>query len=201
MAIRANFAKAKAAGLPLSMIDIENAVDAYNSQICRQNGWTRFLQETPAQSPFPMPHQPSVPLTLRQRISRSASAVAAGTRTLLEWIASGAEAVPQEQANARAAVCARCPVNSMNAPDMADKPLSQWFTVPAANAIKAALSMRDEWGLSTPDDVKLGVCLGCECVMRLKVHVPLNKFLSKMTVEGKAGLDKNCWVLAEEKKL
>lgn len=205
-AVRGNMILAKQRGLPTTMTEIENAVDAYNTKICQQNGWTKFYTEAGvpnvpfrrSQPPMPRPQQP-LPQPKRTMF-QSAKNIAVGARTIVEWIASGAEAVPQEQANKRASVCAVCPQNSLNAPSTANKPLSHWFTVPVAAAISAAMATRDEWHLQTPDDIRLGVCLACECPLKLKLFVPFDKFYDKMTAESKAELHPDCWINTEAKQ-
>lgn len=190
-AVRANFAKAKAAGLPTTMTEIENAVDLYNSTICKQNGWTQYLQEGPSQqAPFSRPRpfqgQPS------KSLFQSARQNVAGVKTLVEWIISGAEAVPKEQANHRAEVCVKCPLNKQGE-------LSAFFTVPVAVAIRKALEDRKTMNLSTPVDSQLGTCEACGCVNALKVHVPFQKFFPKMLPESKAALPDSCWIISESK--
>ena len=53
--------------------------------------------------------------------------------------------------------------------------------------------------LTTPHDSKLGVCKACDCPMRLKVFVPLDKIVGHMLPEAKAALDPTCWILDEER--
>ena len=190
-AIRANFGKAKAAGLPTTMTEIENAVDLYNSAICKQNGWTQYLQEGPSQqAPISRP-RPFNSLPQKQKSGIAvARNVAAGVKTIVEWIISGAEAVPKEQANHRAEVCVKCPLNKQGE-------LSAFFTVPVAVAIRKALEDRKTMNLSTPVDSQLGTCEACGCVNALKVHVPFQKFFPKMIPESKGDLDPDCWIRAE----
>jgi len=191
-AVRANIALAKQKGLPITMTEIENAVDAYNTAICVQNGWDRFITGGAVQpAPF-RNHPPSVrnPNPPRRGAIASAKAVVAGSRIVIEWLASGAEAVPQEQANSRAAVCAKCPLNSK-------EELSSFFTVPVAVAIKTALETRKGWNLSTPSDDQLGTCTACDCVLKLKSHMVFSAFYPKMSQATKDALDPACWIRKE----
>jgi hypothetical protein len=110
---------------------------------------------------------------------------------LVEWLASGAEAVPQEKANARAAVCAKCPMNEKG-------DLLRFFTKPVSEAIRHALSLRSEWKLETPDDFRLGVCTACDCPMRLKVHIPIERIREKLKPEIKSRLHPDCWIPKEQ---
>jgi len=189
LAIRGNGALARQAGLPTTMTEIENHVDRYYSEICRRNGWTQYLADggATAQTPFPQPaRSPQSKQTIRQSLKN----VAVGGKVLVEWIASGAEAVAPELANHRAAICSSCPCNEQG-------DWSRWFTVPVAAAIRKALDMRAAWKLSTPSDDRLMTCAACLCPMKLKVHVPLDRFYNKMTDQAKNDLDKGCWIRSE----
>jgi len=192
MAIRGNGALARQAGLPTTMQGIEQAVEQYQVAICVKNGWNNYLQGG-SESAAPFPQAVRTPQS-RQTIRQSIKNVAAGSEILVEWIASGAEAVAPELANGRAAVCASCPLNEQG-------DWSRWFTVPVAAAIRKALDTRAAWKLSTPSDDRLMVCKACSCPLPLMVHVPLEFKLKRMSAETKAALDPGCWLIAEEKAL
>jgi hypothetical protein len=105
--------------------------------------------------------------------------------------------VAPELANARAAICAKCPLN--NAGDW-----TTWFSAPAASFIKTQLEHRKQMKLSTPDDARISMCQACGCQLHLAVHVPISyklSKLSKLSAEAKAKLDPGCWILSEEKTL
>jgi hypothetical protein len=189
----ANPALVKQFGWSLDYETVANQVDESNAAHCIRNGWTNYViggDQGGAPAPFPFPRNRPAPPTLSQKLSN----VAAGSEVIVEWIKSGAEAVPQEQANARAEVCAVCRLNGKGG-------WESYFTVPASNAIRAALRNRSEFGLSTPHDDKLGVCEACSCPMALKVFLPLDKFFGSMTQQAKDGLHPQCWILAEVKEL
>lgn len=115
---------------------------------------------------------------------------------LVEWLASGAEAVPQEQATGRGQVCAGC---SLNEPG----DLSNFFTRAASEAIRKALNTRREWKLETALDKKLGVCGACLCPLKLKVHLPIDRILAKILPESLDYIRANapgCWLLKETPK-
>lgn len=192
IAIKGNLALAWQNKLPVTMPEIERRVDEFLTAVCARNGWTKFIREAgPAQVPFrrPTPLPPPKP-TLRQSIRN----VAAGSRILVEWIVSGAEAVAPELANQRAAVCASCPLNETG-------DWLRWFTVPVAAEIKKALDTKATWKLSTPSDDRLMVCGACSCPLKLKVHMPLDKFYDKMTDEAKNALAEGCWIRSEVKRM
>lgn len=184
----ANPGLTRSKGLNVDPAAIAEEVDAYNAAICEAHGWNDYISGSGgAATPFPQSARPA--FNLNQR----AKAVVAGSEVLVEWIASGAEAVPQQQSHHRAEVCSKCPLNGRGG-------WERWFTVPAANAIRAALRHKGEFRLSTPFDDQLGVCEACLCVNALKVHVPFNKFFPKMEQAAKDSLDPNCWIRSEMAK-
>lgn len=185
----ANPAACKQYNLSIDIEQVRNEVDFFNATMCKNAGWNDYIlgAEGGASSAPPFPLKPLV--TLKEK----AANVAAGASVLVEWISSGAEAVPMEQANARAEVCSKCPLNSKGG-------LESFFTTAVSAAIRKALDMRHEMKLSTPYDSELNVCSACLCPMSLKVHVPFDKFYPKMSDETKTALDPNCWIRSEALK-
>jgi hypothetical protein len=174
-----------AKGLATDPAAIELEVDFFNASLCEQSGWTDYYtggSGGAAGAPF-------LQEQFRPQPNRSKNLVA-GTEAIVEWIASGAEAVPQSQSTSRAGVCAACSLNGRG-------DWTKWFTIPVANAIRAALRHKVEFKLSTPHDAVLGICEACHCVNSLKVHVPLDKFLPKMSQQAKDSLDPKCWIKTE----
>jgi hypothetical protein len=164
---------------------VANEVDEFNANVCLKHGWNDYVANAApgggsSSTPFP-----------RSSLPAAFAKVAAGGRILVEWINSGEEAVPEVQANTRAAVCATCPMNEKG-------DWTTFFTKPASEAIRKALEKRREWNLSTPYDSELGVCSACSCPLPLKMHVPLARILSKMPKESKDALHKDCWIRSEE---
>ena len=199
----ANPGVTRANNLPTDPEAIANEVEAYNVAICQQMGYLDYITDAPGGAPqavpFPPPGFPRdhrTPPVRRSATLQSARNVVAGSEVLVEWVASGAEAVPQEQANHRAETCARCPLNVAG----------DWtaiFTVPVSNAIRAALSAKGVMKLATPFDDRLGVCMACDCPMALKVWVPFEKFFGKMSQATKDALNREnptCWILEEMPK-
>lgn len=178
---------------------VEDEVDRYLAQKCMEMGAQDFVDTTRPQAdggqPAPVPFS-SQGQNQRQSLSLSQSLQrnVAGVEVLVEWISSGTEAVPQAQANERAAVCSECPLNEHGA-------WSRWFTVPVSNAIRAALNQRQGFNLTTSHDEKLGVCAACLCPMKLKIWVPLDRFYSKMSQESKDSLHVDCWIRRESSTL
>jgi hypothetical protein len=159
-------------------------LDDYNARICEQMGWHDYIfgGPSPAVSPKTMP-PPSSP--------DKARSVVAGGEALVEWIASGAQAVPNDVANRRASICSDCPQNGKG-------DFSRYFTIPVSEAIRKELSRRSEWELSTSFDDKLNVCEACLCPLKLKVHVPLANILPHMDAATRSRLDPRCWITKPE---
>ena len=172
---------------------IRAEVDEQWATFCRDHGYADFYVTLnragggaeAAAAPFPRPTRPT-------RLSASAklAALAVGGVVNIEWLASGAEAVPPEQANERARVCAGCGLNGKGG-------FESYFTNKAAAAIQKVVESKNRMKLSTPSDDMLGVCKACLCPLTLKVHVPLSKFIDKMTSDSKAALAEGCWIRAE----
>ncbi len=162
---------------------IEKVVEAYQVKICQMHGWSNYLHDVGGVSP-PKSTPPS-PLSLLRRVVAGANTVA------VDWIASGAEAVPITQAEDRARVCVMCPLNKRG-------DLLSFFTVPVTEAIRAAISLKNDWKLETKDDSHLGVCQACSCPLRLKIWMPIGVILPKMPAESFDALDANCWIRKEK---
>lgn len=170
---------------------VANEVDAYNTKLCLDNGWNQFVMGVGGGSP---PRPPSYASDGRQ-LSAAVSGIRklwAGLKTTGDWIDSGQPPVPIDQAEKRAAVCAACPVNGKGE-------FTEWFTVPASNAIKRQLEKLTARGLSTTKDDSLQVCKACLCPLKLKVHTPIQFVQQHLTNEVIAALKggNNCWIISE----
>lgn len=162
-------------------------LDLYNAKIAAQMGWNDYVagEGIPDPPPKTLPRSPQLP---------SGRNVAGGVKALADWTIDG-EIVPEEIAVSRAAVCTnidgkgtRCPVNRPGA--MAD-----FFTEAAAKAIQLQFEIRQVRKLSTPFDAQLGLCDGCGCPLKLKVHAPLHIITKHLRAEDRAKLHPNCWIL------
>jgi hypothetical protein len=175
-------------GWPTDHNTVADEVDAFNTQFCAQMGYGNYIVEGGQVAP-PFFHPPRSSSHLDK-----AKRLVAGGKTIVEWLASGSEAVIPSQSEERAAVCAACPLN-----DIGD--FTRFFTVPVSEAIRAALSQKKDWKLETPYDDRLGVCSACSCPMKLKVHMPLADILKRLKPEDKTNLDSKCWIRLEESAL
>lgn len=111
-----------------------------------------------------------------------------------DWLDSGTEAVTPIRSESRAAVCAACPVNGKG-------DFTQWFTQPAADAIKRQLEKVQSRKLSTSQDEKLNICTICLCPLKLKVHTPISFIKTHMSEGVLRDLEKApaCWIIEELK--
>lgn len=162
--------------MPVDLKTIEEMMDLANAlRYAQIPGADIYITRTGESAPkAPAPRNPVVQV------------VAAG-RVLVEWIKSGEEAVPVAVANKRAEVCATCPQNGTG-------DWTRYFTEPAQAAIKREYERRKEMKLSTPYDEQLRVCEACDCPLKLKVHMPIDRIRQALTGEQKGRLDPRCWI-------
>lgn len=104
-----------------------------------------------------------------------------------DWLGEGGRPVPSEQAQARADVCLKCPLNR-------DDGMADWLTRTASEVFKLQIELKNREKLRVHGEKRLFVCQGCSCNLRLKVHVPIS-FIRETT--DQAGLDPACWILKE----
>jgi hypothetical protein len=110
--------------------------------------------------------------------------VLAGTKILGEWLASGKPTVPQEQADARSAVCAGCVFNQ----DPKDCATCAW---PALTELVTKIL----GGRRSKHHDKLKSCASCGCAISVKCWVPIGFLKQSFGYEN--DLPEWCWVLKE----
>lgn len=193
--IHANPFLAQKHGWPTDSVGISNWVDLYNATVCAKMGWNDYLMEDtggtlPKSS---APHQTALLQSLAAAAARAKDLVS-GAKTLTEWIDSKDPAVDRDKAEARALTCSTCPRNEGG-------DLTAWFTVPAAELIKRQIERAQDRNLSTIHDQKLHLCTACHCPLKLKVHVPIEWIVKRLTPEQTEKLKSvpNCWIIAESK--
>ena len=180
---KGNPALAQKFGWSTDYNSVADEVDAFNTRVCEQMGWTQFIRGGGGQAqPLPFPVSAGKP----QRLG----AVGAGGLTLVEWIKSKEEAVPDTLAEKRAEVCVRCPKNQKGK-------LLDFFTEMTSWMIRKAFEDRSRMNLSTIHDENLNVCSACYCPLKLKVHMGLDRILKRLPQESKQALDPQCWILSE----
>lgn len=174
---------------------LADVVDTYNANICLSMGWNDYIVMENNPGVALVPKQKPLP----QKTERPKSVVAGakkiveGAKIIIEWINSGADAVAQELAEERAAICVACPLNGQG-------DWTAYFTTPVSMAIRSELEKRKNMNLSTSHDSKLKVCTGCMCPLPLKVHIGIEKIVSKLDEPTRSKLDSNCWILKEGAK-
>lgn len=182
--VKANPRLAQAGNWPNTRNDIAAWVDGFNARWCLQNGWNDYTTGSPAEEAAAPPKSTPPPT--------KAAALAAGAKSLAEWMWEGAKPVDPVIATGRARVCAACPRNQPG--DM-----SNFFERATSELIRNQIYMLSGEGLSTQHDSKLGVCDACFCPLRLKVWTPLSNIVNHMSDEVKNDLDPKCWILEENK--
>ncbi len=143
------------------------------------------------QQPVSRRHAP----TATPRGSRLARVMALvnGARTLARWLGDGSEPVSQDIAESRANRCASCPLNVRG----------DWFdrvTGSIADMVREEVTAKSAMDLRVKKESELGTCDACGCNLRLKVWVPMDVILPRMTDEALSRLDGKCWVLEESEK-
>lgn len=84
--------------------------------------------------------------------------VRSGIQVFSDWMGKGLPYVSQEEANRRAKICGNCPLN---------------VTVTGCSACHK-LAAQVTANVSTPYDESLKACGACSCLLRAKVHFPLD---------------------------
>lgn len=172
---------------------VESDVDEFVAAVCSAMGWTNFIVGAEGSPPPPKSNPPS-PEAVSKLVAAGAVAkrLWLGLRTGSEWIDSGEPAVPAEQSEARAAVCVACPLNK-------EGDWTRWFVKPAAAAFKLQIERLHERKLTTSLDEKLGICEGCDCVIKVKVHTPMSFIKKHLTDEviDRLRKGKDCWQIKE----
>jgi hypothetical protein len=186
--IRSNPHLARKHNLPDNRAGVEDMVDAYNALVCEQNGWLDYIQSGDQNDAGPPPKFLARNPTLLQKVG---GRNVAGIKALLQWLGEGGEPVKPELSEARAAVCAKCPLNRK-------MELKDFFVQSASELIRRQIEFARDCGLQTSEDDNLGICSACGCPIKLMVHIPLKHKLSSMTQQMFDELDAGCWVRAEK---
>lgn len=106
-----------------------------------------------------------------------------------QWLGAGGHPVGPSQSQGRADVCLACPHN-------VERPLEEMFKGYVALTVKRQVQLKNQMQLRVNGEKRLHICERCECVLKLKVHVPLEFILKHTKIEG---LPAHCWVIQESK--
>jgi len=160
----------------------------FDPQFCTNNPTTvsedvkkklRILSQPPAS-------QPKSAAVVVARVENAA----AGIGVVLDWLGDSLEPVPQELAEARAAVCAECPQNGR--PDFIQR-LEGW----AASGVKELLELKNGMELKTSKDDQLHHCQICDCALKLKVHAKMEHIKAHTGQRVMDLLPAYCWYKTE----
>lgn len=134
---------------------------------------------------------PTVHLGVVDRVLNRIRGIARGAATLADWVGEGGIPVSPVVANARARICAGCPLN------VPSEGFVDSVTGALADAIHRQVVIKNAIGLSTDVEDKLQTCDACGCFLRLKVWVPLNVIAERTDPETEERLVPNCWIKSE----
>lgn len=108
-----------------------------------------------------------------------------GIKLLREWLGEGGMVVSPEQAQARADICLECPENVK----------FSRLTMAVAETIKEHVEFKNELNLRVKGEKSLHTCKVCSCVLKLKVHVPIEFIRKHPNPDEK--YPAHCWQITE----
>lgn len=112
-----------------------------------------------------------------------------GIAVIADWLGKGGEIVSQENAEARANICLKCPLHD------AKTPLSR----PVAKAVNQILSVLNSVNLTLRLDTKPNQCSVCGCDLRTKVWETLENAVKHSTRGELERYWDQCWIKNESK--
>jgi hypothetical protein len=174
--------------LSLNPADIENDVDAYNTQRMIAGGYFNFVEFEGDYAPSPEKKTRFNPLA---GAVAGAKAIAAGVGVWLEMFGPEGKTVSQDVAERRAATCVRCQLNDTKTS------IKNLFLDKAAQEIQQVYGILNNLDLHTSQDEKLGVCRACLCPLKSKVWADISHIANHLTDEMKEKLWSECWIRAE----
>lgn len=108
------------------------------------------------------------------------------------WLGEGMRPVVPEKAQARANVCLKCPKN------IDGSRLKMRDAI--AYLVTKTIEYRNHLGMHVEGENALGVCLVCDCVLKLKVHVPIKHIIETTPQSAIDELPDFCWQKTERKE-
>jgi hypothetical protein len=168
-------------------------VKAFQVKICQSMGWQSYLTEGGGGAPPPLASRRSPQEEgLLAAAAKKAKLLWAGITTNRDFIESGEPPVPQDQAEARAATCIKCPQHGKG-------DFTTFFTAPAAAAIQRQLETLHGRNIRTSVDDQLNTCTVCLCPIQLKAHFPLKFIKANLSDETLTALRAvpDCWIPKE----
>lgn len=107
--------------------------------------------------------------------------------TLEEWL--GEDGLPSPHAQTRANTCLACPKHEHAA-------WEELYKGAVAEPIRRHMEMRSHLMLRVEGESELHLCGLCRCVMKLKVHVPLD--VARRNTPDWHNFPDNCWLRTEQ---
>lgn len=179
--------------LPIDRPTVDFHVELFNVEKLRSMPGTGHFLLAVAESPPGAAPVFSVPPRRADgvvaKLKRHIANTTAGISLYIEWF--GNEPVKIPIAEARAAVCLKCPKH-------VDGNLAEKFSEAAAKELKTVLGMLNDMEFKTSVDEKLKICSACNCPMKAKVWSPIDLILKHIRPEAKKVLWEKCWITAEE---
>ncbi len=180
-----NPALAQKQGWPTNRVDQENWLDERECRRMIAHGWADQFVNFEAESP---------PIQLGgMRRSGQGGAVAAASKTLTglaiykELFSGESNPVDPEEAERRAAICVKCPLNHQGS-------LYELFVQSVAKGITELYGVLNDKNLKTSRDKELGTCAACSCPVRAKVHCDLETILRHTKPLTLTALHSECWI-------
>ena len=125
-----------------------------------------------------------------EAVGRVASAVTRGASTIFDWLGKGGIPVHQEQADKRSRTCLGCPMNHEGG-------LTATVAASVAEVILAQRRAKLDLKLEVDREKDLHTCQICLCHLPLKIWVPLNVILERITQEELKQFPAYCWMNTE----
>jgi hypothetical protein len=109
------------------------------------------------------------------------------------WLGAGGKPVPAAQSQARADVCNKgC--NGEKCPKNVVKPIQELFTGAVALTVLRQIEYKNQLKLRVDGEKSLHVCDVCNCVLRLKTHVPIEFIKETTDDETLKKFPSYCWI-------
>lgn len=121
-------------------------------------------------------------------VERSAAYLAHGALALVEFLGPNQQPVDRFLAQQRADICFKCPKNK------SAKGWVETISKAAAKATKSYFKLARKMNLTVDGEERLGICQGCSCPLKLKVHIPIQHIADFTYDEVLADLDRDCWI-------
>lgn len=186
---RKNAALAEKLGLPPDLAMCEAWVDEQNAIRCLQSGWGSFVDTDGSSLPID-------PAQKKSLFGVAAVGVAKGLSALSAYQSMFGPDGPvgKDVAEARAAVCHKCPKNDTQ------RGFTAYFVRAAADGIMGLLGALKDLGVQVAEPKKLGICQACLCPMRAKVFVStkwIRGHIPEMNLGDLQPANPKCWILEE----